>query len=565
MYWINTCHRFTHPSTRARARLSLGLAGLLVLALTVPAQAIDNPKRTPPAGGIPNPLPISKLAPSKLIPDLCVYRYKISTDSPECQAFFDQGLGYLYSYVWMEAARSFETATYHDPNCAMAYWGLSRALERWGRGDANQQAAKAHELMGRASWAEQQLILARMQEKGLVPNVGDAEARRKAATDTLDKLLAVHDDDEEGWFARAQIASGGGLFGGNAAAVPFYKALLKINPLHPGATHELVHFYENFQRPALGWGYSEDYIRSSPGIPHPWHMQSHLATRLGRWNRSSASSTRAIELQRKYHKEMNVKPTDDHQFSHHLEVLFLSLLHDGRYREARAIKQECLEHGFKHWIPWFRLHLAERDWDEALKIAEDHRKRDKLTASYLAAQVYLAQHDPARATPEVEVLAEAFRSGKKDKQLKHRLWEVQGQLLCQTDGVEAGLKLLQRCVEETKDDYSHHAWGNGAYYMEIWGLAALHAGRYDVAEEAFLEALAHDSGSARGALGLQVMCENMGRQEEARQYADLARRFWKHAEVQTFDAELAAIRQSYPNVSSASVATPQPPTEGVSR
>jgi tetratricopeptide (TPR) repeat protein len=246
-------------------------------------------------------------------------------------------------------------------------------------------------------------------------------------------------------------------------------------------------------------------------------------------------------------------------------VLFLSLLHDGRYREARAIKQECLEYGFKHWIPWFRLHLAERDWDEAMKIAEEHRKRDKLTASYLAAQVYLAQNDPARATPEVEVLAEAFRSGKKDKQLKHRLWEVQGQLLCQTDGVDAGLKLLQRCVDETKDDYSHHAWGNGAYYMEIWGLAALHAGRYDVAEEAFLEALAHDSGSARGALGLQVMCENMGRQEEARQYAELARRFWKHAEVQTFDAELAAIRQSYPNVSSASVATPQHPTEGSSR
>jgi tetratricopeptide (TPR) repeat protein len=540
----------------------------VLLATWSAGQAIDIPRtKAPTPGTVPNPLPISNLPPSKLIPDLCVYRYKISTASPECQAFFDQGLGYLYSYVWMEAARSFETATYHDPNCAIAYWGLSRSLERWGRGDANKQATKAHELKDKASWSEQQLILARMQEKGLVPNVGDADARKKAAIETLDKLLAVHDDDEEAWFARAQLASGNSLFGGNAAAVPFYKALLKVNPLHPGASHELVHFYEGFQRPALGWGYSEDYIKSSPGIPHPWHMQSHLATRLGRWNKSSTSSSRAIELERKYHKDMAVKPTEDHQFSHHLEVLFGSLLHDGRYREARWLKQECLDYGFKHPIPWFRLHLAERDWDAALKAAEDHRKRDKLTASYLCALVYLAQNDPCRACPEVDVLAEAFRAGKKDKQLKHRLWETQGLLLCQTDGVDAGLKLLQKCVDETKNDYSHHAWGNGAYHMEVWGLAALHAGRYDVAEEAFLEALAHDSGSVKAAMGLQVMCENMGRQDEARQYADLARRFWKNAEVQSFDTQLAAVRENYPNMTTVAKPTAEvtTPSEGSGR
>ena len=33
---------------------------------------------------------------------------------------------------------------------------------------------------------------------------------------------------------------------------------------------------------------------------------------------------------------MNVKPKDDHQFDHHLETLTTSLIHDGRFREARA-------------------------------------------------------------------------------------------------------------------------------------------------------------------------------------------------------------------------------------
>src|SRR3977135_4148742 len=72
-------------------------------------------------------LPMCRLHPSKIVPNLCVLTYRITTDAPECQAHFDQGLGYFYSYVWMEAARSFETALQTDPDNAMAWWGLYRA------------------------------------------------------------------------------------------------------------------------------------------------------------------------------------------------------------------------------------------------------------------------------------------------------------------------------------------------------------------------------------------------------------------------------------------------------
>jgi hypothetical protein len=71
--------------------------------------------------------------------------------------------------------------------------------------------------------------------------------------------------------------------------------------------------------------------------------------------------------------------------------------------------------------------------------------------------------------------------------------------------------------------------------MEVWGQAALAADRLEVAEEAFLEALAHDAGSAKAAFGLQMLCERQGRSEEAARYAALARRFWRHAEVRHFD------------------------------
>lgn len=510
-----------------RPRLVAVAASALLVSLLATAQ------EKKPAAGLK--LPLSGLTPAKIVPDLCLLRYRISTNSPECQAHFDQGLAWFYSYAWMEAARSFETAATYDPDCPMAWWGLSRSLERWSKGDGNRALEKAKEKIASASHREQFLITARMQEKGLVPNLAD-DQKKKAAARTIDELLTLYDDDEEGWYCRAQLADSG------LAAVPYYKALLRVNPLHPGANHELVHYYENSRRPALGWPHAEAYMKSSPGIAHPFHMQAHLATRLGRWDKTSERSTRAIDLQRAYHKEMGVRPSEDWQFPHHLEILTLSLIHDGRYKQARALKSEVQGYGFKHWLPWFRLHLAERDWAEALKVAEQFRKTDKVMASYLAALVYLKQGNPERAAPEVEVLQHAYRTGKSNKQLEFRLFEVEGLLMCQTGAADAGLKLLFKNVDKSKDDYSHHAWGNGAYYMETWGSAALACGKDDVAEEAFLEALAHDPGSARAALGLQVLCERQGRSDEVGRYAELAQKCWRRADPNALETELAALR-----------------------
>src|SRR5262249_53540321 len=132
------------------------------------------------------------------------------------------------------------------------------------------------------------------------------------------------------------------------------------------------------------------------------------------------------------------------------------------------------------------------------------------------------------------------------RQLEHRLWETQGLLLCQQGDHKAGLSLLAKVVERTKDDYQHHSWGNGAYFMESWGIAALKCGQYEIAEEAFQEALAHDPGSARGALGMHLLCERQGRAEEASRYRELAQRCWQKADPGVLDRELASLREPYP-------------------
>lgn len=497
-------------------------------------------------------LPLSKLTQAKIIPDLCHYKYRVTTASPECQAFVDQSLGYYYSYVWMEAARSAETALRYDPSCAYAWFILHRAIEKWGRGDATKALEKAKELMPKASQRENLIIQAKLQEKGMLPGVTPEERKKKAAA-SLDELLALYDDDEEGWFARAQ------LNGGYEGAV-FYKALLRLNPIHPGASHELVHYFENIRRPALGWPFAEAYIASSPGIPHAFHMQAHLGTRIGKWSKTTDWSARAIELQLAYHKTMSVRPNEDWQFAHHLETLIRSLIHDGRFAQARSIKEEALKNGYKgtDWqMHFFRLHLAERDWTELEKIVTDLRKTDKTTASYLSALIALDKGETQRAAAEVDVLRQEQQKKKTDKRLEQRLWEVQGRLMCQQGSGDGGCKLMQRAVDKSKDDFGAHAWGHGAYWMEQWGIGALEAGNATFAEEAFLEALAHDAGSVRGALGMQALCTRLGRSEEAARFAQVAERCWAKADRKHFELlrdEMMKKAESVQRVSTSSTA-----------
>src|SRR5262245_151720 len=383
--------------------------------------------------------------------------------------------------------------------------------------------------MRKPSHREQLSIQSRLQEQGMWPGVGPDERKKKAAA-TLDELLMLYEDDEEGWFWRAQIADDG-----NAKAV-YYKALLRINPINPGANHELVHYFENIKRPALGWPYAEGYVKSSPGIPHAFNMQAHLGMRIGKWGVTTDWSAKAIELEIAYHKYQGVTPGEDHQFNHHMETLTRSLVHDGRFAEAHDIKTKAEGYKYNFRPEWFRMALAEKDWAECQKIVEQYRRTDKANGAYFAAVMCLEKGDTEQAGREIDTLRQQAQSKRADKTLERRLWEAQGWQLCQKGAGDEGLKLLRKLVDATKNDFQHHAWGNGAVYMEVWGVAALEAGNATDAEEAFQEALAHDAGSVRGALGLWALCDRLGRTDEAGRYLKLAQRLWAKAGTKDFES-----------------------------
>src|SRR5437762_11957708 len=77
----------------------------------------------------------------------------VSTTSKEAQAFYDQGLAYLHSYVWLEAARSFNQALRLDLKLALAHLGLTIAYTELNAAAADARRDICEDGAGRAARA----------------------------------------------------------------------------------------------------------------------------------------------------------------------------------------------------------------------------------------------------------------------------------------------------------------------------------------------------------------------------------------------------------------------------
>ena len=63
-----------------------------------------------------------------LIPGSGTYSRKISTQNPQAQAFFDQGLRFAWGFYFPESIASYQEAARLDPSHPMPYWGMAHAM-----------------------------------------------------------------------------------------------------------------------------------------------------------------------------------------------------------------------------------------------------------------------------------------------------------------------------------------------------------------------------------------------------------------------------------------------------
>jgi tetratricopeptide (TPR) repeat protein len=263
---------------------------------------------------------ISSVAGAKepLYDGLGSYSRRITTNSPEAQRYFDQGLAFLHGFNHRAAIRACEQAAELDPECAMAHYGVALACGPHINFTAVPPAA--------AELAWKELELARKNstttspvERALIDALGKRYANPQPEDRTpLDRAYAdamrevwknfPNDPDAGALFAEAmmdlrpwdQWTSEGKPEPGTDEILATLNAVLKLNPNHPFANHLYIHAVEASPHPECAIAAADRLRNLQPGLAHNVHMPSHIDIRTGRWLQAVDTNVNAVEADRRY-------------------------------------------------------------------------------------------------------------------------------------------------------------------------------------------------------------------------------------------------------------------------
>ncbi|HSO18276.1 MAG TPA: hypothetical protein VLT88_02390, partial [Desulfosarcina sp.] len=263
------------------------ILALILLCLVVP----------PAAARIHDPVALSAdqakaqtpIAP--LLKGLGDHHFPVTTQVPESQVFFDQGLRLTYAFNHSEALRAFKEAARLDPDNAMAYWGWALVLgpnlnlpmvpdvvpQAW---DAIQRATALKE---RVSARERAYIEALAKRYSSNPSA-DRALLDLAYAQAMGALAARYPDDLDA--ATLYAASlmnlspwdywnlDGSPKGRTEDILATLQSVVDRNPRHPGALHYTIHAVEA-RHPEKGERPADQLAGLMPGAGHLVHMPSH--------------------------------------------------------------------------------------------------------------------------------------------------------------------------------------------------------------------------------------------------------------------------------------------------
>jgi tetratricopeptide (TPR) repeat protein len=288
------------------------------------------------------------------------HRFEITTDSPEAQAYFDQGLIFAYGFNHFEAVRSFEEAVRHDPDCAMCHWGIALALGPHINAPMDQAAAepahaaisRARELSGSATDREQAYIAALAERYAAEPPEDRGDLDRTYA-EAMGRVAEDHPSDLDAWTLYAEAlmnlvpwdywAEDGSPRPETERLVAALERVLARDPRHAGAAHLYIHAMENSPTPEAAEAAADTLRDLDIQIGHMIHMPSHIYARIGRWNDASAANKAAVAADETYLAAYDVEglvPVLYHPHNYHFLAWTASV--EGRHDRARSAAEALL-------------------------------------------------------------------------------------------------------------------------------------------------------------------------------------------------------------------------------
>ncbi|KAE8153608.1 TPR-like protein [Aspergillus avenaceus] len=311
--------------------------------------------------------------------NLGYHRRPVTTTSKEAQLWFDRGLVWVFSFNADEARKCFELAAEHDPNCAMAFWGIAYATgpnynKAWKFFDAydlrisiekaNTALARALELAPQVTPVEHALIraiTARFPAKGETSS--DFKALDRAYADAMRPVYQEFgsDPDVAAIFADALMCmTPRGLWNldtGEPTGEHTVEARKVIESgmedpkgrHHPALCHLHIHVMEMSPYPELALPAADRLRHLVPDGSHMLHMPTHIDAAVGDYRRAIDSNHEAIVADDKYFAPDSVSlvPGGSLQYVgyrvHYICAKLYAAMMSGRFADAMSAAEKLEE------------------------------------------------------------------------------------------------------------------------------------------------------------------------------------------------------------------------------
>jgi len=361
--------------------VTLGVAGLFVFTGNVSAASAE------------------KIAP--LFDGLGKHHHPITTRSKLAQRYFDQGLTLSYAFNHTEAIRSFRGALRHDPDCAMAYWGIAyasgphvnRPMDQADNGRAWEALQQAIALKPKASVKERAYIDA-MAKRYQAEFTEDRAALDQAYAAAMRELTKQFPDDLDAHviFSEALMDTMPWDYWlkdrspkpETEEAFAALRFVISRNPDHPGANHFFIHAVEAGPHPEQGIPAADRLTGYAPQAGHLVHMPAHIYMRVGQYYDAEVANRLAAKADRAYIRQCAAQGFyPGAYYPHNEHFLWYARLFQGNSAGALAAAHKTAEVALENYcgpkkavegprlrhLPWLTLARFGR-WDEVLKVAQ---------------------------------------------------------------------------------------------------------------------------------------------------------------------------------------------------
>lgn len=268
----------------------------------------------------------------------------VTTKEPQAQAFFNQGVGQLHGFWYFEAERSFRQASLLDPDCAMAYWGMTLANVN---NDKRAKSFIAEAVKRKGPVSEREKIYIDALDGWYKAELGDDKKRKARIQNYVTALENIINKFPEDIEAKALLSLT--LWQGRSdLSIPSYFAIdalmndvLAANAMHP-VHHYRIHLWDN-DKAKQAVNSAERCGLSAPGIAHMWHMSGHTYTDLKQYFDAAWHQEAATRTDHAYMIRDVILPDSIHNFAHNNEWLVRNMQYLGRAKDAVALSRNTIE------------------------------------------------------------------------------------------------------------------------------------------------------------------------------------------------------------------------------